>query len=88
MRRRRWLRQARTWADLSIVGIQFPVAIVIGYLWGRTMDRWFGTAPWLTIVFSIFGIAAGFLNLFRMTAKAARDEEALEREQDADDGGS
>ncbi len=62
--------------------------MVIGYLWGRTMDRWFGTSPWLTIVFSLFGIAAGFLNLFRMTAKAARDEEALERERDADDGGS
>ncbi len=75
MRRRRLLRNVRRWADLSIIGIQFPVAIVIGYLWGRTMDRWFGTAPWLTAIFSLFGIAAGFLNLFRMSAEVARDEQ-------------
>jgi len=74
MRRRRAFRNFRKWADLSIIGIQFPVAIVIGYVWGREMDRWFGTAPWLTAIFSLFGIAAGFLNLFRMTAEATRDE--------------
>jgi len=75
MRRRRVFREFRRWADLSIIGIQFPVAIVIGYLWGREMDRWFGTAPWLTAIFSLFGIAAGFLNLFRMAAQAERDED-------------
>jgi ATP synthase protein I len=82
---RKWLGHIRTWADLSIIGIQFPVAIVLGFLWGKTMDRWFGTWPWLTAVFSLFGIAAGFLNLFRMTAQASREEERR-REQGGDDG--
>jgi len=75
--RRRLLRQARTWADLSIIGIQFPVAIAIGFFWGRWLDRNLGTWPYLTAVFSLFGIVAGFINLFRITAKAARDEEEL-----------
>lgn len=89
---RKELRQARTWLDVSIVGIQFPVAIGIGYLWGRWMDRHLGTAPWLTIVFSLFGIVAGFVNLFRITAAAERAErqEAEERaaEQRQGTGGS
>jgi hypothetical protein len=28
-------------------------------------DRGLGTGPWLTLTFTLFGIAAGFLNLFR-----------------------
>jgi F0F1-type ATP synthase assembly protein I len=35
----------------------------------------FGTTPWCTVVFSICGIAAGFVNLIRITAQAARAEE-------------
>ncbi len=80
-RKRWWLKQAVTWADLSIVGIQFPVAIALGYFWGKWMDTIFGTKPYLAIIFGIFGIIAGFINLFRITARAARQEERLMREQ-------
>ncbi len=72
--------QAGSWLNLSVIGIQFPVAIAIGYFWGRWMDGFFGTHPWLTILFSLFGITAGFLNLFRMTARATREEEMASRE--------
>lgn len=80
-RKRWWLRQATTWADLSIVGIQFPVAIVLGYFWGRWLDGIFGTKPYLTATFALFGVIAGFINLFRITARAAREEERLAREK-------
>ena len=68
------MRQAGTWANLSIIGIQFPVAILIGFFWGRWLDRHLGTWPWLTGAFSLFGIIAGFFNLFRITAQAERME--------------
>ncbi len=80
---RKQLRTARTWLDVSIVGIQFPVAIAIGFFWGRWMDRALGTEPWLTIVFTLFGVAAGFVNLFRITAAATRAEEREAAERDA-----
>jgi hypothetical protein len=57
------------------VGIQFPVAIAIGFFFGRWLDGSLGTHPWLTILFSLFGITAGFVNLFRITAQASRSEE-------------
>ncbi len=81
----RELRRARLWLDVSVIGIQFPVAIALGYFFGRWLDGQLGTRPWLTLVFSLFGIAAGFLNLFRITAQAARAEEQLDRLEAAED---
>ena len=78
-RSKKQFRRARIWLDVSIVGIQFPVAIALGYFFGRWLDAQLGTHPWLTGIFSLFGIAAGFVNLFRITAQAGRAEEQMER---------
>ena len=79
------LRRARIWLDVSIIGIQFPVAIALGYFFGRWLDGMFKTAPWLTIIFALFGIVAGFINLFRITAQAGRAEERLDALEAAED---
>jgi F0F1-type ATP synthase assembly protein I len=71
----RAFRSASTWLNASIIGIQFPVAIALGYFFGRFLDRHLGTWPWMTILFSLFGITAGFVNMFRITAQAGRSEE-------------
>ena len=65
---RRFIRLLGT---LSTVGITLVAATVIGYFMGVFLDRFFGTKPWLTIVFLVFGIAAGFKNLFDAARKAA-----------------
>lgn len=52
-------------ARLSTIGISLVAATAIGLLIGYGLDRWLGTSPWLTMIFTIFGIVAGFLNLFR-----------------------
>mgnify|MGYP001555625060 CR=1 FL=1 len=86
-RGKKQLRRARLWLDVSIVGIQFPVAIAIGFFFGRWLDRQFNTYPWLTMIFALFGIAAGFVNLFRITAQASRAEQEIEK-LEATEGGS
>ena len=53
----------------SSIAWMFPLAIIIGFIWGWYMDKWFGTWPWLTAIFSVFGIIAAFLNLFRIAVK-------------------
>jgi ATP synthase protein I len=83
-RRNQQLRRARIWLDVSIVGIQFPVAIALGFFFGRWLDAQLGTHPWLTAVFSFFGIAAGFVNLFRITAQAGRAEEEMQKLEGAE----
>ena len=84
----RKLRRARLWLDVSVIGIQFPVAIALGYFFGRWLDSFLGTEPWMTIIFALFGIAAGFVNLFRITAQASRAEEQLSAMEAAENGES
>lgn len=55
----------RQLARLSTIGISLVAATAIGLLMGYGLDWLLGTAPWLTMAFTLFGIAAGFLNLFR-----------------------
>jgi len=54
---------------LSTVGITLVVSTVIGYFIGHYLDGRFGTTPWLTLVFLLLGIAAGFKNLYDQTRR-------------------
>lgn len=52
-------------ARLSTIGVTLVAATTIGLAIGYGLDRWLGSSPWFTLAFTLFGIAAGFLNLFR-----------------------
>jgi ATP synthase protein I len=60
--RRTWIRQVGV---LSGVGLTLVISTVLGLWGGHALDRWLGTRPWLMLVGLVFGIAAGFVNLFR-----------------------
>jgi ATP synthase protein I len=65
-----------TWkalGELSSIGFALVVATVIGLVVGYWLDRWLGTAPWLILIGLGFGIAAGFVNLFRSVKRAERE---------------
>jgi F0F1-type ATP synthase assembly protein I len=59
-------REARQLVDAWSIAWMFPIAIGLGFLWGWGMDKLFHTWPWLTAIFTTFGIAAAFMNLFRI----------------------
>jgi len=59
-------RDAKQLLDASSIGWMFPIAIGLGFLWGWGMDKLFHTSPWLTIIFTAFGVVAAFINLFRI----------------------
>lgn len=50
---------------LSTIGVGLVAATAIGLLLGYGLDSLLGTRPWLTLVCTILGIVAGFLNLLR-----------------------
>ena len=62
-------REYRELLEASSLAWMFPIAIGLGALWGWGMDKLFGTWPWLTGIFTGFGIIAAFVNLFRMSTK-------------------
>ncbi len=64
----------RTAWELSAGLLSFIIALGLGYYFGRTLDAWFGTAPWLLGIFVAFGFVAGALNVYRTLAQALRQD--------------
>ena len=50
------------------LGTELVAAAVVGTIIGFILDNWFGTKPWLIIIFFFLGATAGMLNVIK-TAK-------------------
>jgi ATP synthase protein I len=55
----------RTIGALSTVGMSFVFAIAIGAALGWYLDKVFGSAPWMFLIFFAAGVVAGILNVYR-----------------------
>ena len=66
----------RTLGAVSSMGISVAVAIAIGVFMGLQIDKWLGTAPWFFFIFLIFGIVAGFRNVYKISSKEIHKDEA------------
>jgi len=66
------------------VGIEMVASTMLGLGAGFMIDRWLDTRPVFLILFAIFGMAAGFLNLYqvmvidqRLRSSSGKDHEPL-----------
>ena len=69
-------------ASYATVGLEFGLSLLLGLFVGRWLDHKLGTANWLTLVGSGFGIAAGYRAIYRAARTANREaarEDAEER---------
>jgi ATP synthase protein I len=57
---RRYIREL---AYFSTVGLSLALAIFIGLAIGLYLDGRWGTSPWMTLIFLVLGILAGFRNI-------------------------
>lgn len=60
------------WQGLATVGsLGFTLVgcTFLGLAVGYALDRWLGSGPWLTVLFLLLGISAGFLNIFVTAAR-------------------
>ena len=59
----------------SSMGIAFKMsaelisAVAVGTIIGFILDNWFGTKPWLILIFFFVGVAAGILNVVKTAKK-------------------
>ena len=60
----------------SMMGIHLVSGVIVGMGMGYYLDKFFDTKPWLTLVFLIFGIIAGYKNMFREMQRIQRKEAA------------
>lgn len=65
----------KTLGMVSGMGISFVLAIFIGVLIGWNLDKWFGTGHWFFFIFLLFGIVAGFRNLYIITKRVIKRDE-------------
>lgn len=72
----------RKLAALSSLGLMLPSSIAVGLVIGYFLDKLFGTHPWLLVIFTLFGVASGFLSLIRGLKKLGieKDREDTENE--------
>lgn len=59
----------KKWVEYSSIGLMFPASILVGFAIGFFLDKWLKTDPWLKIIFILYGILAGFYNLFSQTRR-------------------
>lgn len=52
-------------ASLSSLVLMLPSSIAVGLFFGYFLDKLMGTHPWMLIIFTLFGVASGFLSLVR-----------------------
>ena len=55
------------------LGTELVAAVAVGTIIGFILDNWFGTKPWLIIIFFFLGTAAGMLNVIK-TAKRMQEK--------------
>ena len=56
-------RTLRQLAYYSSIGLSMALAIFIGLAVGVYLDRKWDSSPWMTLIFLVLGIAAGYKNL-------------------------
>ena len=59
----------------SGIGVAFKMstelvsAVAVGTIIGFILDNWFGTKPWLILIFFFVGVIAGIMNVFKSAKK-------------------
>jgi len=66
-----WMRKAGL---ASSIGIMMVVSVVIGWLFGSWLDSKLGTAPWMMLIFTLMGIAAGFIEMIRIAIVLSKED--------------
>ena len=47
------------------LGTELVAAVAVGTIIGFILDNWFGTKPWLILIFFFVGVVAGMTNVIK-----------------------
>ena len=56
------------------LGTELVAAVAVGTIIGFILDSWFGTTPWLIIIFFFLGAIAGILNVIRVANRMQKED--------------
>jgi len=58
----------------SAIGLEMGFSVAIGAAIGYYLDKYLDTGPWLTLIFLILGVVAGFRSLFSLMRDIDKNE--------------
>ena len=56
------------------LGTELVAAVAVGTIIGFILDTWFGTKPWLIIIFFFLGAAAGMSNVIKTANRMQKED--------------
>lgn len=67
------------------IAVELLAGVMVGVGMGLLLDRWFGTSPWLLLVFLTLGFGAGVTNMLRAVRAYDKARESARRGDDPAD---
>ena len=61
-------------AELSSLALMLPSSIAVGLFFGYWLDKRLGTDPWMLMIFTLLGVAAGLIALIRGISKYNKED--------------
>ncbi|QGY39867.1 hypothetical protein GM415_06925 [Pseudodesulfovibrio cashew] len=71
----RWKNVVQVGGTASTMGLHIVSAIIVGLTFGYFLDDYFGTKPYLIMIFFVLGVLAGFKAVFEDFRKLQRRQE-------------
>jgi len=62
-------------ARLTLAGLELGMTVALGAVGGMFLDRKFETSPWLMLGGLVLGVAAGFMNMYRLVAAIQKSDD-------------
>jgi ATP synthase protein I len=56
---------------VTTIGLEFALPAFLGF----SLDRWWGTAPWMTILGAFLGLGIGMVHLVRLASELSSSSE-------------
>ncbi len=69
------MRLPRRLLDVATIGLVFPVASALGFLAGKAVGAWFDAANAGALIGGLFGVAAGFYNVYQVVQRLNADQD-------------
>jgi len=71
----RWTNIVQVGGTASTMGLHIVSAIIVGLVFGYYLDDYFGTKPWMIMIFFLLGVIAGFKMVFEDFRKIQRRQQ-------------
>jgi ATP synthase protein I len=64
---------ARQLALFGVIPVLMAVGPLVGFVIGKLLDEWLGTAPFLMVLFIVFGFVASGKEVYDLVRKVSKD---------------